>query len=32
MKFNDDCQWYEHDGVIANIDTDGRICSFLVGY
>lgn len=32
LKFNDEYQYYEQDGIIINIDTQGRIDSFLIGY
>lgn len=32
LKFNDEYQNYEQDGVIIDTDTKGRIFSFLIGY
>ena len=32
LKFNDEYQYYEHEGIIINIDTQGLIDSFLIGY
>ena len=32
LKFNDEYQYYEHEGIIINIDTQGLLDSFLIGY
>ena len=32
LKFNDEYQNYEHDGIIIDTDAQGRIYSFLIGF
>ena len=32
LNFNNEAQIYEQDGVIVNIDTKGRISSFVIGF